>query len=99
LRSPDELKFCPGRHRPANTFPPVFTGLFIFVVVVTARMEKTRPVAMETSVQLNQLNQTLRQRTWDLAAASRQLKREWFGVRLRRYSCGLCSIQFHSFGK
>jgi hypothetical protein len=30
LHSPDETKFCLGRQRPANTFPPVFTGLQIF---------------------------------------------------------------------
>jgi hypothetical protein len=30
LHSPDETKFCLGRHRPANTFPPVFTGLSNF---------------------------------------------------------------------
>jgi hypothetical protein len=32
LHSPDEMKFCSDRHRPANTFPPVFTGLSIFAV-------------------------------------------------------------------
>jgi hypothetical protein len=31
LHSPDETKFCSDRHRPANTFPPVFTGLSIFM--------------------------------------------------------------------
>ena len=32
LHSPDEMKFCSDRQRPANTFPPVFTGLQIFGV-------------------------------------------------------------------
>jgi len=30
LHSPDEMTFCSDRHRPANTFPPVFTGFSIF---------------------------------------------------------------------
>jgi hypothetical protein len=30
LHSPDENKFCSDRHRPANTFPPVLTGLSFF---------------------------------------------------------------------
>jgi hypothetical protein len=30
LHSPDEIKFCLGRHRLVNTFPPVFTGLSNF---------------------------------------------------------------------
>jgi hypothetical protein len=33
LHSPDEMKFCSDRHRPANTFPPVFTGLSNFPVI------------------------------------------------------------------
>jgi hypothetical protein len=48
----------------------------IFVVDVKAPIEKTQRGAMETRVQLNQLNQTLRQRTRELAAANRRLKRE-----------------------
>ena len=46
-----------------------------FFVEVMATMEKTLSAAMETRVQLNQLNQTLRRRTRELAGANRQLKR------------------------
>jgi hypothetical protein len=72
-----------------NTLPPVFTGLFNFVVEVTAQMEKTRRVAMEAGVELSQLIQTLRQRTWNLANASRLLKREWPGVARRNCDGGI----------
>jgi hypothetical protein len=33
LHGPDEIKFRLGRHRPANTFPPVFTGLSNFSMI------------------------------------------------------------------
>jgi hypothetical protein len=88
LQHPDEIKNILARRCPADAFPQVFAGLFIFVVEVAARMEKTRPVAMETSVQPDQLIQTLRQRTWDLASASRPLKRERYGVARRSGSGG-----------
>jgi hypothetical protein len=91
LQNPDEIKNILARRRPVNIFPPVFTGLFIFVVEVAARMEKTR-LAMETGVQLNQLNPTPRQRTSSLANASRLLKREWLGVARRSGDGGNRSI-------
>ncbi|MGA2801491.1 MAG: ATP-binding protein [Verrucomicrobiota bacterium] len=48
----------------------------IFFVEAITPIEQSHRVAMKTNVQLNQLNQTLRQRTIDLAAANRQLKQE-----------------------
>jgi hypothetical protein len=89
LQHPDEIKNIFDRRRPANAFPQVFAGHFTFLVEVAARMEKTRPVAMETGVQLNQLNPTPRQRTRSLAAASRSLKREWPGVARRGNNGGI----------
>jgi hypothetical protein len=92
LQHPDEIKNIFDRRRPANAFPRAFAGLFIFVVEVVARMEKTRPVAMETGVQLNPLNPTPRQRTRNLANASRPLKREWLGVTRRNRKGGIVFI-------
>jgi len=48
----------------------------VFFVEAITPIEKTHHVAMETNVQLSQLNQMLRQRTVELAAANRSLKRE-----------------------
>jgi len=47
-----------------------------FFVEAIAPIEKTHHAAMQTNVRLNQLNQTLRQRTLELAAANRSLKQE-----------------------
>jgi len=47
-----------------------------FFVEAIAPIEKTHHAAMETNVRLNQLNQKLRQRTLELVAANRSLKRE-----------------------
>jgi signal transduction histidine kinase len=47
-----------------------------FFIEAITPIEQSHRVAMETNVQLNQLNQTLRQRTVELAAANRSLKRE-----------------------
>jgi hypothetical protein len=63
-------------HYSAGTKEQIFKRAEIFFVEVTAPMEKTQRVAMETRVHLNQLHQTLRQRTKELAAAKRQLLRE-----------------------
>jgi hypothetical protein len=89
LQHPDEIKNIFDRRRPANAFPQVFAGHFTFLVEVAARMEKTRPVAMETGVQSDQLIQTPRQRTRSLANASRPLKRERSNVTRRRHNVGI----------
>ena len=47
-----------------------------FFIEAITPIEQSHRVAMETNVQLNQLNQTLRQRTIELAAANRRLKQE-----------------------
>jgi signal transduction histidine kinase len=47
-----------------------------FFVEAIKPIEQNYRTAMETNVQLNQLNLTLRQRTIELAAANRRLKRE-----------------------
>jgi len=47
-----------------------------FFVEALTRIEKTHRAAMETNLKLNKLNQTLRQRTVELAAKNRQLKKE-----------------------
>jgi hypothetical protein len=63
-------------HYSAGTKDELIKRAEIFFVEVMAPIEKTQRVAMETRVQLNLLNQTLRQRTKELAAANRQLQRE-----------------------
>jgi hypothetical protein len=63
-------------HYAAGTKEEMFKRAEIFFVEVMAPMEKTQRIAMETRVQLSQLNLTLRQRTKELAAAKRKLKRE-----------------------
>jgi signal transduction histidine kinase len=47
-----------------------------FLVEAIKPIEQTNRAVMETNVQLNQLNQTLRQRTTELAAANRRLRQE-----------------------
>jgi signal transduction histidine kinase len=47
-----------------------------FFIEAITPIEQSHRVAMETNVQLNQLNQMLRHRTIELAAANRSLKRE-----------------------
>ena len=47
-----------------------------FFIEALTRIEKTHRAAMETNLKLNKLNQTLRQRTVELAAKNRQLKKE-----------------------
>jgi two-component system, NarL family, sensor histidine kinase DegS len=47
-----------------------------FFIEAITPIEQSHRVAMETNVQLSQLNQTLRQRTIELAAANRSLKQE-----------------------
>ena len=61
-----------GIMRRAETFNRAET----FFVEAIKPIEQNTHAAMETNVQLNQLNQTLRQRTIELAAANRQLKQE-----------------------
>ena len=61
-----------GIMRRAETFKRAET---FFAEAITP-IEKTHRAALETNVHLNQLNQTLRRRTVDLAASNRQLKQE-----------------------
>jgi two-component system, NarL family, sensor histidine kinase DegS len=64
---------------PNGTSPTrdgVFKRAETFFVEAIKPIEQNHRAAMETNVQLNQLNQTLRQRTTELAAANRQLKQE-----------------------
>jgi len=54
----------------------IFNRAQAFFVEAIKPIEQNNRAAMETNVQLNQLNQTLRRRTIELAAANRQLKQE-----------------------
>ena len=63
-------------HYSAGTKDEMLKRAELFFVEVMVAIEKTQRVAMGTRMQLNGLNQTLRQRTKDLAAANRRLKQE-----------------------
>jgi signal transduction histidine kinase len=61
-----------GMMKRAETFHRAET----FLVEAIKPIEQNNCAAMETNVQLSQLNQTLRRRTIELAAANRRLKQE-----------------------
>jgi hypothetical protein len=63
-------------HFSAGTKEEMLKRAEIFFVEVMVPIEKTQRIALETRVQLSQLNQTLRERTRELAALHRRLNRE-----------------------
>jgi signal transduction histidine kinase len=65
------LPGCPASKRPA-----LITQSGIFFAVALTPIEKTHPSAREASVHLNQIVQTLSQRTVELAASNRELEQE-----------------------
>jgi hypothetical protein len=63
------------RHSPGTRNGMIKRAQSFFVEALT-RIEKTHRASMEANLKLNKLNQTLRQRTAELAAKNRQL-RSW----------------------
>jgi len=62
--------------RPRGTNDGMIKRAHTFLTKALARIEKTHQVAMEANIRLTQLNQTLGQRSKELATANRDLKKE-----------------------
>ena len=60
----------------AETREAMVRGAGVFFAKALTPIEKTHRVAQETNIHVDRLNQTLRQRSADLAASNRELKQE-----------------------